>query len=203
MAIIKKFRIKSFKNIDSIIEFENISLAYGNRQILDNINFKINRSQIFGMPGPNGVGKSTIFNLITGLIRPKSDKIRITGEDATQGEIDFSDTKIIYLTNVRALIKLINSNNIEIKSDYGKYNTENFDTIFSQNVIINYLDNVITSEYLDFSIKRNSMIISRNVIYTNLENILKADVIEMNVQTKDTKIFMYKNNEKVNIKSKN
>jgi hypothetical protein len=47
------------------------------------------------------------------------------------------------------------------------------------------------------------MIISRNVIYTNLENILKADVIEMNVQTKDTKIFMYKNNEKVNIKSKN
>ena len=122
--------------------------------------------------------------------------------DATQGEIDFSDTNIIYLTNVRALIKLINSNNIEIKSDFGKYNTENFDTIFSQNVIINYLDNVITSEYLDFSIKRNSMIISRNVIYTNLENILKADVIEMNIKTKDAKIFMHKNNKKVNIKSK-
>ncbi len=84
MAIIKKFRIKSFKNIDSIIEFENISLAYGNRQILDNINFKINRSQIFGMLGPNGVGKSTIFNLITGLISPRSGKIRIAGEDATQ-----------------------------------------------------------------------------------------------------------------------
>ncbi len=84
MAIIKKFRIKSFKNIDSIIEFENISLAYGNRQILDNINFKINRSQIFGMLGPNGVGKSTIFNLITGLISPRSGKIRIEGEDATQ-----------------------------------------------------------------------------------------------------------------------
>ena len=46
------------------------------------------------------------------------------------------------------------------------------------------------------------MIISRNVIYTNLENILKADVIEINIRTKDTKIFMYQNNEKVNIKSK-
>ena len=43
MAIIKKFRIKSFKNIKTIIEFENISLAYGNRLILDNINFKINQ----------------------------------------------------------------------------------------------------------------------------------------------------------------
>ncbi len=84
MAIIKKFRIKSFKNINSIIEFENISLTYGNRLILDNINFKINEGQIFGMLGPNGVGKSTIFNLITGLIKPASGKIKISGEDVTE-----------------------------------------------------------------------------------------------------------------------
>ena len=81
MAIIKKFRIKSFKKLNSIIEFENISLAYGNRLILDNLSFKINEGQIFGMLGPNGVGKSTIFNLITGLIKPKSGKIRIAGEN--------------------------------------------------------------------------------------------------------------------------
>jgi len=83
MGIIKKFRIKSFKNINSIIEFENVSLSYGNRLILDDINFKINQGQIFGMLGPNGVGKSTIFNLITGLIAPKSGKIKINGEDVT------------------------------------------------------------------------------------------------------------------------
>ena len=81
MAIIKKFRIKSFKNINSIIEFENVSLSYGNRLILDNLSFKINEGQIFGMLGPNGVGKSTIFNLITGLIKPKSGKIKIAGEE--------------------------------------------------------------------------------------------------------------------------
>ena len=84
MAIIKKFRIKSFKNINNIIEFENVSLAYGNRLILDNINFKINESQVFGMLGPNGVGKSTILNLITGLIQPKSGKIKIYGKDVTR-----------------------------------------------------------------------------------------------------------------------
>ena len=83
MSNIKKFRIKSFKNINSIIEFENISLSYGNRLILDNINFKINEGQIFGMLGPNGVGKSTIFNLITGLIIPRSGKVKIAGEDVT------------------------------------------------------------------------------------------------------------------------
>jgi len=81
MAIIKKFRIKSYKNETSIIEFEDVSLSYGNRLILDNINFKISKSQIFGMLGPNGVGKSTIFNLITGLIHPDSGKIKINGVD--------------------------------------------------------------------------------------------------------------------------
>ena len=84
MAIIKKFRITSFKNVNSIVEFENVSLAYGNRLILDNISFKINEGQIFGMLGPNGVGKSTIFNLITGLINPNKGKIKIAGEDVTK-----------------------------------------------------------------------------------------------------------------------
>jgi|TARA_A100001035_G_C27737768_1_gene479966 lipopolysaccharide export system ATP-binding protein len=83
MGIVKKFRIKSFKNINSEIEFENISLSYGNRLILDNINFKINKGEIFGMLGPNGAGKSTIFNLLTGLISPNNGKIKINGSDVT------------------------------------------------------------------------------------------------------------------------
>ena len=83
MAIIKKFRIKSFKKTNSIIEFNDVSLSYGNRLILDSLNFKINEGQIFGMLGPNGVGKSTIFNLITGLISPRTGKIKITGKDVT------------------------------------------------------------------------------------------------------------------------
>ena len=83
MGIVKKFRIKSFKKKNSIIEFDKVSLSFGNRLILDNISFKINEGQIFGMLGPNGVGKSTIFNLITGLVSPKHGKIKINGEDVT------------------------------------------------------------------------------------------------------------------------
>ena len=122
---------------------------------------------------------------------------------ALQGEIDFSDPNTLYLINVKALIKLKSSENINITSDFGKYNSENFDTIFSRNVIIKYLSNRITGEYLDFSLNRNSMTISRNVTYNNLKNTLKADVIELNIETKDTKIFMYEKEKKVNIKSRN
>ena len=122
---------------------------------------------------------------------------------AAEGEIDFTDSNIIYLTDVYALIKLENSESVTIFSDYGKYNSVNYDTIFTKNVIINYLDNKINSEYLDFSLERNLMNISKNVIYNNSENILKADVVEINIKTKDTKIFMYEQKKKVKINSKN
>ena len=123
--------------------------------------------------------------------------------NASTGEIDINNPDIIYLTNVIAFINLKNSNTINIKSDFGKYNTKNFDTIFSKNVLINYLDNKISGEYLDFSLERNLMVISRDIVYTNLDNILHADVLEMNIETKDTKIFMYETEKKVNIKNKN
>ena len=122
---------------------------------------------------------------------------------ASKAEIDYTNSNILYLTNVSALIKLFNLESISINSEYGKYDSENFDTIFSKNVIINYLNNEITGEYLDFSLERNSLLMTKKVVYTNLENILKADVVEMNPKTKDTKIFMYENQKKVNIKSIN
>ena len=87
--VVKKFRIKSFKKLNTVIEFENVSLAYGNRLILDNINFKVNKNEIHGLLGANGAGKSTIFNLIIGLIKPQSGKIKILGEDVTNYPIYF------------------------------------------------------------------------------------------------------------------
>ena len=81
MAIIKKFRIKSYKEKKPIIKIDKISLSFGKRKILDNINFSINESQLLGLLGPNGVGKSTIFNLITGLIKPQYGSIIIDSKN--------------------------------------------------------------------------------------------------------------------------
>ena len=93
MGIIKKFRIKSFKKSRPIISLENISLTFGKRKILDNVSFKINHGQILGMLGPNGVGKSTIFNLITGLIKPDFGKIKFDGTDVVDYPIYLRTTK--------------------------------------------------------------------------------------------------------------
>jgi len=80
VVIIKKFRIKSFKQKRTILKLQNISLSFQKRQILENISFDINQGEIFGMLGPNGVGKSTIFNLVTGLIKPDKGDIIIKDE---------------------------------------------------------------------------------------------------------------------------
>jgi len=130
----------------------------------------------------------------------KGNKYTIT---AKRGEIDLSSSNIIFLTDVIAIIELNKKPEIvKITSNFAKYNIDNYDTIFSKNVIIDYLDNKITSEILDFSLVKNLMIISENVIYYNTENIMKADIIEMDISTKDTKIYMYENTKKVNVKSK-
>ena len=84
MAIIKKFRIKSFKQKKTILSLNNISLSFQKRQILQDISFEINQGEIFGMLGPNGVGKSTIFNLVTGLIKPDKGDIVIKNEKVNE-----------------------------------------------------------------------------------------------------------------------
>ena len=93
MAIIKKFRIKSFKNQKPLVSLKKISLSFGKRQILDNISFNINKGEILGMLGPNGVGKSTIFNLITGLLKPDYGAIHFDNINATNYPIYLRTTK--------------------------------------------------------------------------------------------------------------
>jgi len=93
VAIIKKFRIKSFKKRNTLVELKNISLSYGKRQILENVSFNITKGEILGILGPNGVGKSTIFNLITGLVKPNYGSIFFNKIDATNYPIYLRTSK--------------------------------------------------------------------------------------------------------------
>ena len=121
--------------------------------------------------------------------------------NAKEGQIDINNDKVIFLKGVEATITLASDEIINIQSKFGKYNINNYDTIFSENVLIEYKDNNIKGNYVDFSLNRNSLIISKNVVYLNQKNLLRADVVEINISTKDTKIFMYEEKKKVKIKS--
>ena len=124
----------------------------------------------------------------------RGNKYQITAE---QAEIAFDNADIMFLKNVISYIFIKDSDVVKITSDFGKYNSKNYDTIFSKNVIVNYPDHKITGEYLDFSFLSNLGTISINVIYNWDKKKLFADKVEMNLATKDTKIFMEEVNKKV------
>ena len=124
----------------------------------------------------------------------KGNKYQIT---AKQAEIKVENSDVMFLRDVVAFIFIKDSDTIKITSNFGKYNSKNYDTIFSKNVIVIYPGHKITGEYLDFSFLNNLGTISTNVIYNWDKKKLFADKVEMNLATKDTKIFMEEVNKKV------
>ena len=122
------------------------------------------------------------------------NKYQIT---AKQTEIEAENSDVMLLKDVVAFVFIKDSETIKITSNFGKYNSKNYDTIFSENVIVVYSGHKITGEYLDFSFLSNLGIFTTNVIYTGGKTNLFADKIEMNLTTKDTKIFMNNVGEKV------
>ena len=124
----------------------------------------------------------------------KGNKYQIT---AKQAEIKVENSDVMFLKDVLAFIYIKDSDTIKITSNFGKYNSKNYDTIFSENVIVIYPGHKITGEYLDFSFLSNLGTFSENVVYTGEKTNLFADKIEMNLITKDTKIFMNDTGKKV------
>mgnify|MGYP003867908135 FL=1 len=144
------------------------------------------------------VNKNSSANYIDDInytsLDTKGNEYQITAE---QAEIDMDNPDVMFLENIIAYIYINNSDTIKITSDFGKYNTANFDTIFSKNVIVLYPGHKITGEYMDFSFLANLGTISVDVIHYANKTILSADRVEMNIATKDTEIFMNDNTKKV------
>tara|TARA_Y100001958_G_C21231631_1_gene557420 strand:+ start:1744 stop:2520 length:777 start_codon:yes stop_codon:yes gene_type:complete len=93
MAVIKKFRITNFKKKKELLRLEKISLYFGKRKILEDLNLNLNQGEILGLLGPNGVGKSTIFNIIIGLLKPNYGSIFINNNNVTKDPIFYRTKK--------------------------------------------------------------------------------------------------------------
>ncbi|MDA9188811.1 LPS export ABC transporter periplasmic protein LptC [Candidatus Pelagibacter sp.] len=116
---------------------------------------------------------------------------------ADRAKIKIDEPDIMILENVVAFITLKNSSIIKVTSDFGKYNSKNYDTIFSKNVIATYPDHKITGELLDFSFVNNIGIFSTNIAYVSNKTRMFADKMEVNLTNNDTKIFMLDQSKKV------
>ena len=120
---------------------------------------------------------------------------------AFYGEFIDDNSEIIILTGVNALINRNDGSSVYIKSDKAKYDTINNNTNFMNNVELTYLDNKINSNFLDIIFSQNLIQAYGNLVYQNIDYNLFADKMELDIDTKNTKIFMF-DNSKVKIKKK-
>ena len=162
--------------------FNNSTKNLNKKTIIEKIDIDQNQSSTY------------INNIDYVSLDTKGNRYQLTAE---QAEIKVENPDVMFLENVIAYIFIKDSDVIKITSDFGKYNSKNYDTIFYENVIIIYPEHKITGEYLDFSFLNNLGIISKNVIYDGVKKNLFADKIEINLTTKDTRIFMNDKKKKV------
>ena len=144
--------------------------------------------------------KNNQTNIITDLkyfsVDEKGNKYEITSE---YGEISLDNPDIMMMKNVKAIIKIYNSDPIIITSNFAKYNVKNYDTSFKENILVEHADNKLNGENLDLSFQDNLMSMYNNIIYQNLDTKLVADKLEIDLITKDSKIIMNNKQSKIKI----
>ena len=103
------------------------------------------------------------------------------------------------MENVKAIIKIYNSDPIIITSNFAKYNVKNYDTSFEEKILVKHADNKLNGENLDLSFQENLMSMYNNVIYQNPDSKLVADKLEIDLITRDSKIIMNNKQSKIKI----
>ena len=103
----KGFRIIKFKKNKPILELKDVTKSFDGRPIIKNISINVNRSEIVGILGPNGCGKSTIYELICGIHSPEDGKIIINNQKVNETPISGrAKMGLGYMSQQRSLFDL-------------------------------------------------------------------------------------------------
>ena len=119
--------------------------------------------------------------------------------NAKYGEESKENSNIILLKQVVGKIKLKNKSDIEIKSDFAKYNSITFDTNFYENVIGFFEESKVSSDNLDLFFKNNKAIMYNNIKYLDRNTTANADEISFNLLNGDVNIRMFDKKKKIQI----
>ena len=111
--------------------------------------------------------------------------------------------EVSHMTNVLAVITLLNGEKIFIKSDNARFNQLNSNSFFEGNIKIDYSENKILCENLDIKFMDNLIVLYNNIEFTDLEKIIYADQMNINLVNRQAKVFMFDENKKVKTIIKN
>ncbi len=116
------------------------------------------------------------------------------------GEVDLNNPNLIFMKNVKAKIILQNNEVILIISDFAKYNNLSYETNFSKNIKLSYIEHIINCENIYLNVENNFLTMYEDLIYFGEQGKIYADKVEIDLLTKDMKIMMDDQKENVKIK---
>ncbi len=189
------------KIIQLILFFFLVSISlifykvYFNKNIKSQINEEVFEKQL---------SEQTENNLIKNLkYEVRLDKVNQYIISSDLSEITYENNiEVVKMQKVIAIF--IDKSNIPltITSDNAVYNSSNYNTSFSKNIRIEYLDNLIFSDKMDLNFINNTILIFENVKYDGLQGVVNADNIKIDLITKKIEIYMDSNKDKVEVTTK-
>ena len=149
---------------------------------------------------PNNKNKNKLSNTLKDVeyisIDKKGNKFKLLARSAKSNK---NDNNFLDLDFVRGVITSEIREPIYIISDFGQYNTTNFNSKFYQNVKINYMEKQILCENFDIDMETNMAIAYNNVIVTDPQSTMKAGIVTFDLKTKDININPTNEDKKVKV----
>ncbi len=162
----------------------------------DIVNLDLNKDEIIEEIKEEGDENNIIENLNYISIDAKGNEYILS---AKYGKNSKEDPDIIILEQVVGTIKLINKSEIEIRSDFAKYNSLTFDTNFYENVLGFFEESKISSDNFDLFFINNKAIMYNNIEYLDNDTVAKADEISFNLLNGDVNIKMFDKDKKIKV----
>ena len=122
--------------------------------------------------------------------------------ESKSGKVSEKDKSILILKEVIGVIRVKNTENIVIVSDFAEYNKTTFNTYFYDNVKLTYDGHLINSDTLFMNYVSKNINIKNNVVYQGDNNKLLADMVEIDLVTKLSKIYMLDKEKRVKVELK-
>ena len=145
-------------------------------------------------------------NIDNKILELKYNAVDVDGNsyiiESNSGKISDKEKNVLILEKVTGIIKIQNSEDIIILSDFANYNKTTLDTYFYDNVRLKYDGHSIDSDELFMNYVDKNINIRNNVHYKGLNNKLYADIVEIDLVTKFSKIYMLDNQKKVKVELK-
>ena len=121
---------------------------------------------------------------------------------AKKGKVNLEKENLLILEDVYGEIKLVGKSTIYIYSNFAQYNSNNFDTRFYQNVLVNYEDKRFNCDNLDLFFKDNFGSMYNNIVFVDENTQINADQVNMNLLNGDINIKMFQEEKKIKILKK-